>query len=110
MRGKAGLSNSLQTLLLLFNQALGERFGVKIRIRASGLIGQDYARLAAKLKQDFYKARKLAPEYQDLVLLSTSDPEIFMILKRGESNGTDRLENDFPQDSSGSTLGSEEIF
>lgn len=112
MKGRAGLSNTLQTLLLLFNQTLGARFGIKVRVRGSGLAGQDYAFLASSFKRAFYKARRMAPEYQDLALLSTSDPEIFMILKQQEreSNGTDRLEDDFTQDSSGSTLGSEEVF
>lgn len=106
MKGKAGLSNTLQALLLLCNQALGARWGVRLRVRGNG----DYSKVGAQLKAGFYKVRKMAPEYETLTLLSTSDPEIFMIIKRGETNGTDRLENDYPTDSTGSPLGSEEIL
>lgn len=94
MKGRDNLSNSLQSLLLLFNQALGARWGVRVRVRGNG----DLGRVVQAFKAKFYQARKQSPAYANLTLLSTRDPEVFMILKGDETNGEGRLESDSLED------------
>lgn len=108
MQGRENLSSTLQTLLLLCNQALGARWGVRVRVR--GNTNGDYAKVASAFKQRFYKAQKMSPEYLKLSLLSTCDPEVFMIIKKDGFNVKTRLEDDIPENTASNTLGSEEVF
>ena len=77
------LNDNLQSLLLIFNQALDCPIGVKVRVKSLG----DAGRTASSFKALFYKARKYSPAYSGLILVSTANPEIFMIIKEDISNG-----------------------
>lgn len=98
------VNTNLQTLLLIFQQALGAEWGVKVRVNSLG--NSDRARNS--FNQLFYKARKMSPEFSSLRLLTTAEDGIFLILK-GTTDGKGRLEDDKPADSAGDLSRFEEV-
>lgn len=98
------INTNLQTLLLIFQQALGAEWGVKVRVRTLG----DSTKARSAFNQLFYRARKMSPEFSSLRLLTTAEEGMYLILK-GDGNGKGRLEDDKPSDSAGDISCIEEI-
>jgi len=86
------VNTNLQTLLLIFQQALGAEWGVKVRIRTLG----DSGRARQSFNNLFYKAKKMSPTFSSLRLLTTAEDGVFLILK-GNADGKGRLEDDKPE-------------
>ena len=99
------VNTNLQTLLLIFQQALGAEWGVKVRIRSLG----DSARARQSFNNLFYKAKKTSPAFSSLRLLTTAEDGLFLILKGSPKDGERRLEDDKSENLAGDIPRIEEI-